>query len=42
MAVAELDRLVEGLRGAGHDVLSVEREHVVYDSSPSVDAGWIS
>ena len=41
-AVAELDRLVEALRQKGHIMLSVEREYVVYDSNPAVDAGWIS
>jgi hypothetical protein len=41
-AVAELDRLIEALRDAGHTMLSVEREYVVYDSDPAVDAGWIS
>jgi len=41
-AVAELDRLIEALREAGHEMLGVEREYVVYDSNPAVDAGWIS
>ena len=41
-AGAELDRLIEALRDAGHIMLSVEREYVVYDSDPAVDAGWIS
>lgn len=41
-AGAELDRLIDALREAGHAMLSVEREYVVYDSDPAVDAGWIS
>ena len=41
-AVAELDRLIETLSGAGHAMLSVEREYVVHDSNPAVDAGWIA
>ncbi|WP_194896421.1 hypothetical protein [Catenulispora pinisilvae] len=40
-AVGELARLTEVLRGAGHEIVSSEREYVVYDSSPAVDAGWI-
>lgn len=40
-AVAELERLIGALREAGHEMLSVEREYVVYDSNPVVDAGWI-
>ncbi|MEZ0111632.1 hypothetical protein ABH920_005650 [Catenulispora sp. EB89] len=40
-AVAALDRLIDTLRNAGHEILSIEREYVVYDSSPAVDAGWI-
>jgi hypothetical protein len=40
-AVAEMDRLTETLRGAGHEIIGVEREYVLYDSRPSVDAGWI-
>ena len=42
VAVAALDRLVEALRGAGYEIVGVEREYVVYDSRPSVDVGWIS
>ena len=41
VAVAVLDRLIDTLRDAGHEMVSVEREYVVYDSSPAVDAGWI-
>ena len=41
VAVADLDRLTEALRNAGHAIVSTEREYVVYDSSPAVDAGWI-
>jgi hypothetical protein len=41
VAVAELDRLTEALRGAGQEIVGVEREYVVYDSRPAVDAGWI-
>ena len=40
-AGAELDRLIKTLRGAGYELVGVEREYVVYDSSPAVDAGWI-
>lgn len=40
-AVAELDRLAKTLSGAGHQIIDVEREYVLYDSRPSVDAGWI-
>jgi hypothetical protein len=40
-AVADLDRLTGTLLGAGHEIVSVEREYVAYDSRPAVDAGWI-
>ena len=40
-AVVSLDRLTEVLRAANHEIVSIEREYVVYDSRPSVDAGWI-
>jgi hypothetical protein len=34
---------LDALTGAltGYDVLSVEREYVVYDDRPSIDAGWL-
>ncbi|MFJ2775868.1 hypothetical protein [Kitasatospora sp. NPDC087315] len=35
-----LDRLVGAVAGAGFDILSVEREFVVYDSNLAVDDGW--
>lgn len=41
VALAELERLRGALCGAGYDIAGVEREYVVYDSSPVVDAGWI-
>jgi hypothetical protein len=41
VAVARLEVLTAALRGVGHAIVSVEREYVVYDSRPSVDAGWI-
>lgn len=40
-AVADLDRLIATLHDAGHELVGVEREYVVHDSSPAVDAGWI-
>ncbi|MEY9856265.1 hypothetical protein ABH935_001869 [Catenulispora sp. GAS73] len=40
-AVADLDQLIATLHDAGHELVSVEREYVVHDSSPAVDAGWI-
>ncbi|MEY9929150.1 hypothetical protein ABH926_003790 [Catenulispora sp. GP43] len=40
-AVGELERLVAAVRGAGYEMVGFEREYVVYDSRPSVDAGWI-
>lgn len=40
-AVGKLERLVAAVRGAGYEMVGVEREYVVYDSRPSVDAGWI-
>jgi hypothetical protein len=40
-AVDRLGALTEDLRAALYNILSVEREYVVYDDRPSVDAGWI-
>lgn len=37
-----LDQLAEVLRGAGHEIVSTEREYVVYDTRPALDAGWIN
>ncbi|WP_228563739.1 hypothetical protein [Catenulispora rubra] len=42
VAAGNLDQLIDTLRDAAHEILSIEREYVVYDSSPAVDAGWIS
>lgn len=36
-----LDALLRALAGAGHAAVEVEREFVVYDDDPAVDAGWI-
>ncbi|GAA1981271.1 hypothetical protein [Catenulispora subtropica] len=36
-----LEALTGVLVDVGLDVVSVEREYVVYDSAPAVDAGWI-
>ena len=36
-----LDALLRALAGAGHAAVEVEREFVVYDDNPAVDAGWI-
>ncbi|MEV0292539.1 hypothetical protein [Nocardia sp. NPDC050710] len=41
-AQARLDALVAELKAAPYEVLSIEREFVVYDSDESIDAGWIS
>nr|WSX51970.1 hypothetical protein OG409_25415 [Streptomyces sp. NBC_00974] len=40
-ATARCDALVAALAGAGYEVLSEEREFVLYDSDLSVDDGWI-
>jgi hypothetical protein len=37
-----LDSLLDEIRSAGHQILEVEEEYVVYDSSLATDAGWIS
>lgn len=37
-----LDALVDAVRTAGHAILEVEEEYVVYDSNLALDAGWIS
>ncbi|MET8952251.1 hypothetical protein [Streptomyces sp. NPDC004533] len=36
-----LDALLLALGEAGHPVVEVEREFVVHDDNPAVDAGWI-
>ncbi|MFJ8108007.1 hypothetical protein [Streptomyces sp. NPDC096132] len=36
-----LDALTAALTEAGHRVVEVEEEFVVYDDNPAVDAGWI-
>ncbi|MDH6130811.1 hypothetical protein P3T37_000178 [Kitasatospora sp. MAA4] len=38
----QLDSLLGTVRAAGHDVVSVEREFVVYDSDITIDDGWIA
>lgn len=40
-AGSRLDSLVRALTEAGQRPVEVEREFVVYDSAPSVDAGWL-
>ncbi|MEU6086720.1 hypothetical protein ABZ865_07900 [Streptomyces sp. NPDC047085] len=37
-----LDLLLDALKEAGHAVVEVEREFVVHDDNPAVDAGWIA
>ncbi|AVT36905.1 nucleotidyl transferase AbiEii/AbiGii toxin family protein [Plantactinospora sp. BB1] len=37
-----LDALVEALRSAGHEVVTLEQEYVVSDSHLSHDEGWLS
>ncbi|MGW4246255.1 hypothetical protein [Nocardia sp. NPDC004722] len=41
-ATTQYTALLDALRAAEYEVLSAEREFVVYDSDESVDAGWIS
>jgi hypothetical protein len=36
-----LDALLGALRGEGYEVVEVEQEYVVYDSTPDFDAGWL-
>jgi hypothetical protein len=36
-----LEALLTALADAGHPVVDVEEEFVVYDDNPSVDAGWL-
>lgn len=36
-----LQILLEVLRAAGFPAIEVEREFVVYDDHPALDAGWI-
>ncbi len=38
---ARLNSLIEALRAAGHRILEVEEEYVVYDSNPAQDHGWL-
>lgn len=40
-AGSRLDSLVSALTEAGQRPVEVEREFVVYDNAPSVDAGWL-
>ena len=40
-ADAALGRLLDALTRAGHEIIDVEREFVVYDSNVARDAGWI-
>ncbi|MGI5145385.1 nucleotidyl transferase AbiEii/AbiGii toxin family protein [Plantactinospora sp. CA-294935] len=37
----KLDALVEALRSAGHEIVTVEQEYVVFDSHLSHDQGWL-
>jgi hypothetical protein len=39
-AGARLDALLVALRAAGHEIVEVEREYVVHDSSLGTDLGW--
>jgi hypothetical protein len=41
-AAGRLDELLNDLNRGGYDIVSVEREYVVFDNAPSVDAGWLS
>ncbi|MHA6760227.1 hypothetical protein [Streptacidiphilus sp. PAMC 29251] len=41
-AGARLEALIAGLRGAGHQLISLEREFVVHDSNTAIDDGWIA
>ncbi|SCL21676.1 Nucleotidyl transferase AbiEii toxin, Type IV TA system [Micromonospora pallida] len=36
-----LDELVRALRAAGHDIITVEQEYVVFDSAVHHDQGWL-
>jgi hypothetical protein len=36
-----LDTLVDALRSAGHQILGVEQEYVVFDSHLRLDLGWL-
>lgn len=40
-AKRRLDRLVEALRAAGHQIIDVEQEYVVFDSHLGHDEGWL-
>ncbi|MEQ4305748.1 nucleotidyl transferase AbiEii/AbiGii toxin family protein [Plantactinospora sp. B6F1] len=37
-----LDALVEALRSAGHEIVAVEQEYVVFDDQLSHDQGWLT
>ncbi len=39
---ARLDALLDQIHSAGHQILEVEEEYVVYDTNLELDAGWIS
>ncbi|MEU7132028.1 hypothetical protein [Streptomyces sp. NPDC046261] len=41
-AGSRLDALVAAVGAGGYEMVSVEREFVVYDSDASLDAGWIT
>ncbi|GIG85976.1 nucleotidyl transferase AbiEii/AbiGii toxin family protein [Plantactinospora endophytica] len=41
-AKQRLDTLVEALRSAGHEIVAVEQEYVVFDSDVSHDRGWLT
>ncbi|MEV6348624.1 hypothetical protein [Actinoplanes sp. NPDC051851] len=41
-ATERLERLVTDLRGAGHEIISVEQEYVAFDDHIDLDAGWLT
>ncbi|MEN3612398.1 nucleotidyl transferase AbiEii/AbiGii toxin family protein [Plantactinospora sp. ZYX-F-223] len=41
-AKQRLDALVEAIRSAGHEIVSVEQEYVVFDDHLSHDQGWLT
>ncbi|MFY1690122.1 hypothetical protein [Plantactinospora sp. WMMB782] len=41
-ARSRLDALVEDLRSAGHEIVTVEQEYVVFDSDLAHDRGWLT
>jgi hypothetical protein len=40
-AKEQLDKLVDAVRSAGHEVLDVEEEYVVADTAINLDRGWL-